>query len=124
VLTQQTGKRAEQAALDYLRQAGLKLITRNFNGKRGEIDLIMSQRGQLQRNILVFIEVRYRRSTAYGGAGASVNHTKRSRIIRTASRFLQTHSKYQSWPCRFDVIAVTGPANAMIIKWLVSAFDA
>ena len=123
MITQQKGRRAEQAALDFLRREGLRLITRNFTCRLGEIDLIMTHHGQIQPNILVFVEVRYRRSTAYGGASASVNHTKRSRIVRTANRYLQTHRKYRSWPCRFDVIAVTGPPDDLAINWLMSAFD-
>ena len=114
---------AEQSALDYLCSAGLHLIRRNFNCKLGEIDLIMRHRSQSQPRILVFVEVRYRQSADYGGAAASVTQAKRSRIIRTAKRFLQRHPRYTSWPCRFDVIAVTGQPHALHINWLRSAFD-
>lgn len=83
----------------------------------------MSHRSQLQPRILVFVEVRYRQSADYGGAAASVTRTKRTKIIRTAKRFLQQHPRYAAWPCRFDVVAVTGQTTALNINWLRSAFD-
>lgn len=123
MLTQRKGRITEQAALDYLRLQGLRLITRNYSCRLGEIDLIMVQHGKPQPKTLVFVEVRYRQSKAYGGAAASVNFKKRARLIRTASQYLQTHSKYQAWPCRFDVVALTGGLDALSINWLVGAFE-
>ena len=49
------GDQAENLALDYLKQAGLKLIERNYRCRLGEIDLVMQDGDDL-----VFIEVRYR----------------------------------------------------------------
>jgi len=121
--TQRQGSLAEQAALEYLCGEGMRLLCRNFSCKLGEIDLIMSHRSQLQPRILVFVEVRYRQSADYGGAAASVTRTKRTKIIRTAKRFLQQHPRYAAWPCRFDVVAVTGQPTALNINWLHSAFD-
>lgn len=66
-----TGSQAEQLALNYLQQQGLTLITQNYHSRRGEIDLIM-----LDENTLVFVEVRYRKSAAYGSALESVNSQK------------------------------------------------
>ena len=111
-------------ALSHLRQAGLRLITRNFSCKTGEIDLIMRDRSKLQPNILVFVEVRYRNSSSHGGAAASVTPVKRQRLIRTAKRFLQRHRRYAAWPSRFDVVAIEGGTSEPRIRWLPGAFDA
>ena len=121
--TLESGRHTEQLALNHLKSAGLGLIARNFSCKVGEIDLIMRDHSTLQRNILVFIEVRYRRSNSHGGAAASVTHVKRQRLARTAKRFLQSHRRYARWPCRFDVIAIEGELENPAIHWIQAAFS-
>ena len=117
------GRRAERAALAHLRRNGLKLVERNFSCKAGEIDLIMRDRCEQQGDILVFVEVRYRRRQEFGGAAASVTYAKQRRIIASAHRFLQLHPAYARWPCRCDVVAVTGSSRDIRLNWLQSAFD-
>jgi len=97
---QQIGRDAEQRALNYLKQKGLKLISRNYHCRFGEIDLIMQDGGQL-----VFIEVRSRRHTHWGGAGLSVDFRKQKKLIKTASYFLSQQKSSNLPVCRFDVIA-------------------
>ncbi|GAB4223687.1 MAG: YraN family protein [Gammaproteobacteria bacterium] len=109
-----TGKIAEQAACKYLCQQGLKLITRNFRCRMGEIDLIMRQ-----GKILVFVEVRYRQSYDYGGSLASVNYAKRQRLIKTAQYYLQVHNLLDQINCRFDVVALSGNHH---VEWVPDAF--
>jgi putative endonuclease len=107
------GDAAEDLALHYLQQQGLTLLQRNFRCKGGEIDLVMQESGAL-----VFVEVRKRADTRYGGAAASVTGRKQARLIIAAQVFLQ---RYRSPPaCRFDVIAIDGTA----IDWLRNAIDA
>lgn len=108
------GDRAENLALDYLKQAGLKLIERNYRCKQGEIDLVM-QDGE----DLVFVEVRYRNTQKYGGAVSSVDWRKQKKIITAALQYLQTLKKIP--PCRFDVIAIQDQQK---IEWLKNAFEA
>ncbi|RKZ89130.1 MAG: YraN family protein [Gammaproteobacteria bacterium] len=114
---QNRGKQAEQLALTYLQQQGLSLVTRNFHSRRGEIDLIM-----MDKETLVFIEVRYRKSSKYGSALESVNHTKQSRIIHTAKIFLQQHSG-NHLECRFDVVAISPNNNTSEVIWVKDAFQ-
>jgi uncharacterized protein (TIGR00252 family) len=71
----EAGDAAEQAALDYLREHGLKLIARNYSCRGGEIDLVM-----LERNVLTLVEVRLRGDARFGGAAASVTARKQQRI--------------------------------------------
>lgn len=97
---QQIGRDAEQRALNYLIQKGLKLINRNYHCRFGEIDLIMQDKEQL-----VFIEVRSRRHSHWGGAGLSVDLRKQKKLIKTASYFLSQQKSSNLPVCRFDVIA-------------------
>lgn len=77
-----SGKQAEDLALQYLQSQGLKLIYRNWQCALGEIDLIM-----LNKQILCFIEVRYRKSQQYGTAQETVTPTKQQKIVKTAKLF-------------------------------------
>jgi putative endonuclease len=94
-------------------------VTRNFACRAGEIDLVMRDGGTL-----VFVEVRYRRSTSFGGAAMSVTRGKQLRIVRAAGFFLLRHPEYRDDPCRFDVVAIEGDRNAPIIGWIAGAFSA
>jgi len=96
-------------------EKGLQLIQRNFSCKLGELDLIM-QEGET----LVFIEVRYRKSSAFGGSEASVSATKQKRLIRTAQLYLQQKHGNRPPMCRFDVIAISGDNT----NWIKNAFYA
>lgn len=114
-----SGRGFEALAETFLQQRGLKTIARNFACRAGEIDLIM-----LDGDMLVFIEVRYRRSGRFGGAATSVDHRKQSKIIRVANVFLQGHRQFSSHACRFDVVALEGPSQAPTTDWIAGAFSA
>lgn len=122
-LNQRKGRYAETLALNYLRMRGLRLITRNYLCKGGEIDLVMSGASALHRELLIFVEVRYRSSQRFGGALASISHKKQQRIIHAAQHFLHSDPQFKSWPTRFDVVAVTSRALRPSIDWRPSAFQ-
>ena len=111
--TIERGDHYEKIAGDYLRLQGLSLITSNYRSRYGEIDLIMRD-----KNVLVFVEVRYRRNSSFGGAAMSVTPDKQRRIALTALQFLQKNKK-TNHHCRFDVIAVSERET----QWIKSAFD-
>ena len=70
--TRDRGNAAEDQALAHLQVAGLQLVVRNYRtpGRGGgEIDLVMRERD----GTLVFVEVRSRAGSAFGGAGASIS---------------------------------------------------
>jgi putative endonuclease len=114
----ETGRNAEQKALIYLQAQGLQLVERNYRCRGGEIDLVMRDSKQL-----VMVEVRYRRSTSYLGAAASVDQRKQRRLIVAARHYLASHPQSANDPVRFDVMAFDGPASAPDIEWLRNAFD-
>jgi putative endonuclease len=107
-----SGARAEDRCAELLRGAGLVLVERNWRCRLGEIDLIAEDRG-----VVVFAEVRMRRSFGFGGAGESVTAAKRARLIASARLYLSRQPQVQ---CRFDVLLVDGPAGD--IKWIRDAF--
>lgn len=114
--TTSRGKEAEQFAEQFLANAGLTLVTRNFACKLGEIDLIMRC-----KDTLVFIEVRLRSRGAFAHAAETVTPSKQHKIRKTAAVYLQKHP--YNCPCRFDVVAVSLNYNQFSADWIQNAFD-
>ena len=113
----QAGDAAEDRALAYLQDSGLKLLARNYRtpGRGGgEIDLVLRE----PDGTLVFVEVRQRGSRAFGGAAASVGAAKQRRIVFAARHYLMRLAAPP--PCRFDVVSI----EAGRVQWLRGAFDA
>ncbi|WP_415037012.1 YraN family protein [Azonexus sp.] len=104
------GHDAESRALAYLEARGLRLVTRNFHVKGGEIDLIL-----YDGPCLVFVEVRQRKNAAFGGAAASITRQKQARILLAARHYLARHGESA---CRFDCLLLEGGQ----IEWLQNAF--
>ena len=113
------GDAVETAALGFLQQHGLHLLARNAQARGGELDLVMRDGGTL-----VFVEVRYRASAAFGGGAASVDAGKRRKLVHAARVFLARHPQHADAPCRFDVIDASGTPAAPRIDWLRDAFRA
>lgn len=110
------GALAEQWAAHYLQKQGLKLIEQNYRGRFGEIDLIMRDGATL-----VFVEVRLRRNSGFGGAAASLDVRKQQRIIRTSQQYLSGLAQIPA--CRFDAVLMSD-AQGNDAQWLKNAFDA
>jgi len=111
------GVDAENSALAHLQANGLQLVERNYRCAVGELDMVM-----LDRQALVFVEVRYRRSGRFGGAAHSVDAGKQRKLRRAGEVFLQDRSGLPFTLCRFDVVAVTGTAPDYQIDWISDAF--
>ena len=106
------GESAEEQAHNFLINKGLKPVCRNFRCKQGELDLIM-----IEKQTLVIIEVRFRKTDKYGSAAESITHAKQSRIIAATHIYLSTQQTDS--PIRFDVVALSGTGN---IDWIQNAF--
>jgi putative endonuclease len=102
-------------AADYLVRQGLSVIERNFRVKGGEIDLICRD-----GKTTVFVEVRLRTRSDFGGAAASITATKQARLILAARHWLLRHGET---PCRFDCMLLDG-LESKNIEWLRDAFSA
>jgi putative endonuclease len=96
----QTGQRGEELAAGFLASHGYTLVARNWRCSTGELDLIAEK-----DNILVFVEVRTRRSARYGSPEESITPTKQAKLIDLAQTYLQQMPPpHPAW--RIDVIAV------------------
>lgn len=118
------GHAVEVAARDLLRRAGLTDIAANANYRGGELDLVMLDATRPGTPVLVFVEVRYRQSQAFGGGIVSIDAGKRRRLVHAAQRFLQDHPALAEAPCRFDVIDAQGDPEAPRLDWIRDAFRA
>lgn len=102
----------------------MQCLERNWRatGRYGtEIDLIMQD-----AQTLVFVEVRLRKNTHYGGAGGSISQHKQQKIIRAAQHYLQRFGT-QPPPCRFDTVLIHTTLSEQTrenVEWLRGAFCA
>ncbi|HEY6085433.1 MAG TPA: YraN family protein, partial [Nitrospira sp.] len=92
------GQEAEATAESYLRRKGYRIIARNHRSSIGELDLIAED-----GSVLVFVEVKARRSHEFGGAVYAVHRQKQEKLIRLASQYLARHH-VSNRSCRFDVV--------------------
>jgi putative endonuclease len=106
------GALAEEQALRFLIERGLKLKERNYSCRLGEIDLILTH-----GKVLVFVEVRMRRSRAFGGAAESITPRKRARLVAAARHYLA--GKQPLPACRFDAVLIEADAAP---QWIQDAF--
>jgi putative endonuclease len=106
--TVEIGRAAEQQAADYLEAAGFTVLDRNWRNRWCELDIVARRAG-----VLRVVEVKYRKSVAYGYAAEYISRDKSARLIRAASAWTQAH-RY-SGPYQIDVITVEGdPTNPRV----------
>jgi putative endonuclease len=98
---------------------GLRIVERNFRCKRGEIDLVMRDGATV-----VFIEVRFRRSTTYGTPIETVTRRKQQRIVHAAKYYLANNPVLGANPCRFDIVGISGQGKSTELNWIKNAFSA
>ncbi|MDR3054860.1 MAG: YraN family protein [Zoogloeaceae bacterium] len=110
------GARAETLAADYLKAQGLYILERNYRVKGGELDLIA-----LDGDSAVFVEVRLRRSAAFGGALASITPAKQRRLILAARCWLRHSGRRGN--SRFDCVLLD-QLSPDRIEWIKNAFSA
>lgn len=112
-----TGNVFEDRAYAALQGAGLALLTRNYYTRHGELDLVM-----LDRQTVVFVEVRYRQNARCGSALDSVTAGKQAKLILAAQKWLVSNPKHAHRACRFDVVCYDGPRDQAHMTWLRDAF--
>ena len=112
-MTALLGQTAESRAAAFLKAQGLTLVARNWRCRFGEIDLVMQDGATL-----VFVEVRLRSRSDFGGAAASVTPAKQKKLLAAARQYLASLRTLP--PCRFDVVALSGSGAP---EWVRNAFD-
>ena len=97
---QEIGKLGEKLALRHLKKRGYRILDRNFRCRRGEIDIVATQ-----KDYLVFVEVRTKTTAAFGTPEESITQTKKDHLIAAALTYISEHQKLPPlW--RIDVVAV------------------
>lgn len=102
---QRAGKTGEAIARRELTQRGYRIIDANFRTRRGEIDLVAVERDQI-----VFVEVRSKWGGAFGSAGESITATKQERLVAVAQAYLQERD-LASADWRIDVLLIDREAR-------------
>ena len=98
--TRAIGQQGEEEAARFLEKKGYRIIDRNVLAKGGELDLVA-----LYKNTIVFVEVKARAYSAFGGPLAAVTLGKQKRIAQAAQQYLKYKNiKFDS--IRFDVVCV------------------
>jgi len=114
------GMRYEDQAKVYLQARGLRLLDQNFYSRGGEIDLIMRD-----RDTVCFIEVKFRKSQAFGGASNTITISKQRKIIDTARYYIAGRRQLARQPLRFDAFLIQRqPDGSDQIDWIQNAFYA
>jgi len=111
------GKEAEAAAERFLHQKGYRIIDRNVRIGRGELDIVARE-----RETLIFVEVKARRTNQYGGVAHAVTARKERQLIQLAARYLARH-RLEHQPCRFDVLLYDAGASVPILEHIENAFE-
>lgn len=112
------GKKGEEIAVKALSGKGYTVLARNYRCRLGEIDIIARD-----RNALVFIEVKTRRSSNFGTAAAAVTSKKQMQISRVAQYYL-LEKKISHVDARFDVVEINGSGNSYFeVNHIINAFD-
>ena len=96
------GDIGEKIAQNYLKNNGYKLLICNFKNSLGEIDIIAKE-----KDIIVFVEVKYRKNNVFGLPREAVDFRKQQKIRMVATTYINKHN-LQNQSCRFDVVEILG----------------
>lgn len=113
------GKYGEEIARKFFEELGYELVKQNFRYERAEIDLIFKNDDS---RILVFVEVKTRRSKTFGEPEESVTASKQLQLIKSAEGFLMNNEEYTDYEKRFDVAAIFIQNGTEKINHIENAF--
>ncbi len=102
--TQKTGYRFEGIAANFLQEKGYRIVTRNYHAAGGEIDIIAET-----ETLLVFVEVKARKSKAHGNPYEAVSKAKMKKIMAATEQYLFGVQPGCDKDIRYDVISIVAP---------------
>lgn len=112
-----TGKRGEDLAVAYLQRSGYRILERNYRCFLGEMDIIAED-----GDIIVFVEVKSRKSETFGEPQEAVGLEKQKKISRISLHYLQ-QKRLETSNARFDVVAVKLLPDGTRIELIRNAFN-
>ena len=110
------GRRGEEIASSFLLERGFELLRKNYRFKKsGEIDIIARK-----ENLIIFVEVKSRKTGKFGGALYSINNRKKNTIKKIAEQYLTANQSLlpNDYTCRFDLISIENEK----LEWLEDIF--
>jgi putative endonuclease len=114
---QSLGKLGEDLACGELTRRGYAILARRYRTRFGEIDIVAEDAG-----VVVFVEVKARKTRRQGSAAEAVTRWKQRRIGAMALDYLAWTNRVHD-RCRFDVVAIDGVATAaMTMRVFTHAF--
>ena len=102
VNTREIGNKYEDKSVETLIKEAYKILERNYQNRFGEIDIIAEKNKEI-----VFIEVKYRKTSKFGYGYEAVDRRKIMKILKLANYYIQS-KKYQNYKIRFDCISYLG----------------
>jgi len=116
--TRLTGCFGEALAVEFLTRRRYAIVEVNYRKPYGEVDIIARD-----GDILVFVEVKTRKSSGFGTPFEAVDSRKQRQISRIAQEYLQSHGLLET-SARFDVIAIRLDGDQpAVIDHIKNAFD-
>jgi len=113
----QTGKRGEDLAAAHLQKLGYQIVAKNYRCIFGEVDIIARD-----GDTLVFVEVKSRKTEAFGEPQEAVGLEKQKKLSRISLHYLQQKG-LDSCCARFDVVAIRMFPEGARIDLIRNAFD-
>jgi putative endonuclease len=114
---QRVGRGGEDLAAEHLGRQGYRIIARNYRTRQAEIDIIARHEG-----VIVFVEVKTRRSAGFGHPKWAVTPAKQKKISMAALEYLKKHRAMQS-RARFDVVTIQTVEGKACIEVIANAFE-
>lgn len=111
----ETGKKGEIAAANFLTEKGFEILATNYRFKKAEVDIIAKQKSKI-----VFVEVKTRSSEMFGFPEEFVHKKKQQLIAKAAAQYIE-ENKIES-ELRFDIISVIETKNQLEIRHIEDAF--
>lgn len=109
------GKKGEQAAANFMKNEGYKVLKRNWRMYRHEIDIVAED-----EEYIIFVEVKTRTSRQWGNPEDFISKAKIRRIVEAADLYLQINDIEK--PARFDIISAVWDGQAFEIEHIDDAF--
>lgn len=107
----EVGAWGEAIAAKRLAEQGYAVLARNWRKGHGELDIIAERAG-----VIVFVEVRTRRSDAFGTPEESITPRKRSKLIETAQAYLDENMLLDAqW--QIDMIAIDLDKHNALLRY-------
>ena len=111
------GKKNEKLAISFLKRRGYRIIKRNFRTPMGEVDIIAAD-----GDIIVFVEVKARRSRQYGHPKFAVTPAKQRHLSIAALAYLK-ETRNTGARARFDVVTVRYAGDMPVVEHIQNAFE-